>query len=162
MKKEIREISHPALKPSIYNQLTVPLGDNRKIRSSDATPFPMGSGRYLNIFSKISSLNRLKPDWDSYGADKISMTAIDRAHETLRELFNQDFFSEEIMVNVFPMRDGGIQFEFDDDRLSAELEINPEGDTTYILYNKDGNILYKTKIFELSEVLNLLNDEQYA
>ena len=65
-------------------------------------------------------------------------------------------------VNVFPMRDGGIQFEFDGENICAELEINQNGDSTFILFDDDGNIIDKGLLFELSELSTLLEEAQYA
>ena len=60
------------------------------------------------------------------------------------------------------MRDGGIQFEFDGENICAELEINHNGDSTFILFDDDDNIIVKGQLFELSELSTLLEEAQYA
>jgi hypothetical protein len=60
------------------------------------------------------------------------------------------------------MRYGGIQFEFDGKYICAELEISPNGEVTFILFDNDGDIVEEDKVFELSEIPTLLEDAQYA
>ena len=60
------------------------------------------------------------------------------------------------------MRDGGIQFEFDGEHICAELEINPNGNSTFILFDDDGTIIEKEQLFESSELSTLLEEAQYV
>jgi hypothetical protein len=112
--------------------------------------------------SKIEGFAYLQQNWDSYNADAISMIAIDVAKEILNYFHNNEFLTNGIAVHVFPMRDGGIQFEFDGENICAELEINPNGDSTFILFDDEGNIIDKGQLFELSELTTLLEEAQYA
>ena len=61
-----------------------------------------------DLKTRIESFSELKKNWDSYEADEITSSSIITAHSVL------DFLSKTTDINsiaVFPMRDGGIQFE---------------------------------------------------
>ena len=118
--------------------------------------------KYFQYADTIYGFSNLQENWDSYNADTISQTAIYTAIETLNHLHNKGLLANGITVNVFPMRDGGIQFEFDGQYICAELEINPNGEATFILFDDDGDIVEKEQIFELSEISTLLEEAQYA
>lgn len=118
--------------------------------------------KYFQYADTIFGFSNLQENWDSYNADTISQTAINTAIETLNHLHNKGLLANGITVNVFPMRDGGIQFEFDGQYICAELEINPNGEATFILFDDDGDIVEKEQIFELSEIPTLLEEVQYA
>jgi hypothetical protein len=117
--------------------------------------------KYFHLADTIKAFSSIQPNWDSYNADKISKSAIDTAIETLNYLNSKGLLSNGIKINVFPMRDGGIQFEFDGETICAELEINQNGDLTFILFDNDANIVDKKQLFELSELSSLLEEAQY-
>ena len=81
--------------------------------------------KYFQYADTIYGFSNLQKNWDSYNADTISQIAIDTAIEALNPLHNKGLLANGITVNVFPMRDGGIQFEFDGQYICAELEISP-------------------------------------
>ncbi|MEI7725056.1 MAG: hypothetical protein WCK09_08115 [Bacteroidota bacterium] len=139
------------------------LYDFRNI-TKQATPvlFRVNFSEYNNLSVKISGFSNLQSNWDSFNAEIISKVAIKTAKETLDHLNINGWLTSEIEINVFPMRDGGIQFEFDGEHICAELEINPNGDSIFILFDDDGNIIDKGQLFELSELSTLLEDAQYA
>jgi len=118
--------------------------------------------KYFNFANTINGFTNLQPNWDSYNADVISKISIDMAIETLNHLYNKEVISDGIKVSVFPMRDGGIQFEFDGENICAELEINQNAELTFILFDEDGNIVNKGQLFELSELSTLLEEAEYA
>ena len=118
--------------------------------------------KYFNFANTINGFTNLQPNWDSYDADVISKVSIDTAIATLNHLYNKGIISDGIKVNVFPMRDGGIQFEFDGENICAELEINQNAELTFILFDEDGNIVNKGQLFELSELSTLLEEAEYA
>lgn len=118
---------------------------------------------YSSLSNKISAFVNLQKNWDSYDADVISITAIDVAIETLNHLHSKGILSKGINISVFPMRDGGIQYEFDGEFICAELEINQNGDLTFILFDDDGNIINDTKQpFELSTLTARLEEAEYG
>ena len=118
---------------------------------------------YSRLSNKVYAFVNLQKNWDSYDADMISTTAIDVAIETLNHLYSKGVHSMGIKISVFPMRDGGIQFEFDGEYICAELEINQNGDLTFILFDDDGNIINDTKQpFELSTLSTRLEEAEYG
>ncbi len=123
----------------------------------------VGLSRFDNLRSKIERFVHLQPNWDSYDADAISKSAIDKATEALGDLYTNGFLSGGIFVHVFPMRDGGIQFEFDGENIIAELEISPNRELTLIYFDDKGNVIGEPQeLFELSELSTLLEEAQYA
>lgn len=119
--------------------------------------------KYFHYADTIYGFSNLQRNWDSYDADEISKSAIDKAIETLNHLNSKGKLTNDFTVNVFPMRDGGIQFEFDGENLIAELEISPNGELTLIHFDDEGNIIGEPqKLFELSELSILLEEAQYA
>ena len=134
---------------------------NKKENYSGDEKF-IGLTRLNNLRSKIEGLVHLESNWDSYNAEIISKTAVAVAIETVNFLNSKELLSNGLSVSVFPMRDGGIQFEFDGENICAELEINQNGDSTFILFDDDGNIIDKGQLFELSELSTLLEEAQYA
>ena len=126
--------------------------------------FSSSGMKYFELNDKISGFENLVTNWDSYNADSISISAISTGLEILNFLKREGTLTSGIKVNVFPMRDGGIQFEFEAENLDAELEINPQGDLTIILFNDNGDITLKQpiKVYELSELSGYLEDTVYA
>ncbi len=118
--------------------------------------------KYFHFADTIKGFSNLQHNWDSYNADVVSKKAIYTAIEALNHLNSKGQLTNCFTVNVFPMRDGGIQFEFDGENICAELEINPNGDSTLILFDDDGNIIEKGQLFELSELSTILEEAQYA
>ena len=107
-----------------------------------------------NLISKIEEFVHLESNWDSYNAEMISKTSISIAIKTINYL-NSIELSKGLTISVFPMRDGGIQFEFDGENISSELEINHNGELTF--FDNEENIERKPlKIFKLTELSNLL------
>lgn len=126
--------------------------------------FSRSGMKYFELNDKINGFENLPANWDSYNADSISTSAISMGLEVLNYLKREGTLTSGIVVNVFPMRDGGIQFEFEAENLDAELEINPQGDLTLILFNDNGDIILKQPIksYELSELSSHLEDNVYA
>ena len=118
--------------------------------------------KYFYFADIINGFSNLQPNWDSYNADAISPNSIEIGMETLNHLLNAGLLSNGIKISIFPMRDGGIQFEFDGENICAELEINQGGELTFILFDDDGNIVDKGPLFELSELSTLLEETEYA
>lgn len=118
--------------------------------------------KYFHFADKINGFSNLLPNWDSYNADAISKDAIIKALDALNYLNNKGFLSGGITINIFPMRDGGIQFEFDEEVFCGELEINHNGELTFILFDDDGSIVEQQQLFELSELSTILEETEYA
>jgi hypothetical protein len=69
--------------------------------------------------TRIKSFSELENNWDSYGAEKITKQSITTALHMLSPFFYRAL-SVNKSISVFPMRDGGIQFEIGDYK---EIEI---------------------------------------
>jgi len=118
--------------------------------------------KYFNFVEKISEFSKLHSNWDSYDADPISKNAITIALKTLTFLNINGILSSGVTVNVFPMRDGGIQFEFDSAAFCAELEINVNGELKFIIFDDKDNIVEEIQLFELSELSTFLDELEYV
>ncbi len=135
--------------------------DEKKFRQTTSNYPNINWKKYIQYSDKIKGFSNLNENWDSYGAERISQMAIDVAIQTLDSLNMNGERINGISINIFPMRDGGIQFEFDGKYVCAELEINPLGETTFIFFNNDGDIKGKKNFFELSELPTLIEEAQY-
>lgn len=122
----------------------------------------IGLSRLNNLRSKIEGFTHLEANWDSYNADVIDKNVINKALDTLDYLHTIGLLSNGIVVHVFPMRDGGIQFDFDGKNVFAELEISPNKDFTFILFNEKGKVLSKEQLFELSQLSTIIEEVEYA
>jgi hypothetical protein len=90
----------------------------------------------LNI--KIESFSELQDNWDSYDADKITKQSIITAHVFLDSIHKKFDIN---IVSVFPMRNGGIQFDIGD----KEIEIlNNEIKEFY--FDSENNIIHENCI----------------
>ena len=108
----------------------------------------------------IMGFAHLEQNWDGYNAEPISSSSIATALEVLGQLENDRMFSRKISIHVFPMRSGGIQYEFDAENLSAELEIDTNGGMQFIVFDEKGNIIDRAPLFdyELSSLAYSLED----
>ncbi len=111
--------------------------------------------RYLKLLNSINSFKDLKQNWDSYNANAISPTAIIKAIEILGIIDTHIGSTNTAHINVFPMRDGGVQFEFDDENAMAEIEIGENGQLNLIIYNNEGDITVEDKLSDPYSVLDL-------
>lgn len=114
--------------------------------------------KYFKFRDAINGYANLQENWDSYNANPVSNNSIEISLEVLNYLLFSGILSKGIYVNVFPMRDGGIQFEFDGDNICAELEINQNGELTFIQFDCEGNIIKEQQLFELLELSILLKE----
>jgi hypothetical protein len=78
------------------------------------------------LYRKLDSLKELEHDWDSYGADPISVDAIESAKAALKEIFERTGFVPDYVV---PCPDSGVQFEYHraDKMGGTEIEIENNG-----------------------------------
>lgn len=117
---------------------------------------------YLRLYNTINSFSQLHSNWDSYNADPISETAIAQAFTILRHLQVIDILSSGIEINVFPMRDAGVQFEFDSEGLTSELEIDKEGKMKYIEYSENGEVLNEESFSDYRNIEDVLTISEYV
>ena len=172
MKVEIkkRQFSSPTQRSNVRIELisspVIIVDTSLRIKRYFTTPLSGKPHVLKNIETegKIKGFSGLPQNWDSYGADPISERAIWTALKIANHLSLPSNLPEGIMVNVFPMRDGGIQFEFDREDFCAELEISSEGEMEFFLFDENGEIIdhQKLEIYEMSQLSSLLESSPYA
>jgi hypothetical protein len=101
------------------------------------------SNHFIDLMNRIEQFSTLKPNWDTYGAEQTNELVIEIARKLLIDLYSKNLIDPVFTVNVFPIRDGGIQFEIDADEDSCEVEISPKEILTLITYDLEGNIKSK-------------------
>ena len=149
----------------INQYLTLLNTDQQKAVLTVVRTFAAGQqqkNKHQLLQNTIYLFSDLLPNWDTYNADPISKAAIAKAIQTVDFLNQEAFISDTLNINVFPMRNGGIQLEFDNSYLSAELEINLEGHQTFIRFDTSGNIVEEKPLTDLSQLTTLLEAIQYA
>ena len=90
------------------------------------------------LHNKIDTFSQLEYNWDSYGSLPITSQSILTAHNVLDGIIQTMFLIDGEYLNetgVYPMRDGGIQFEIGDYK---EIEIL-DNDVREFLYDDDFN-----------------------
>jgi hypothetical protein len=88
---------------------------------------------------RIESFSELRKNWDPYDADEITPQSIITSCNVL-DLISKTYDINEIYV--YPMRNGGIQFEIGD---YIEIQIL-NSDVTEFKFDSDFNIISETKL----------------
>jgi hypothetical protein len=102
------------------------------------------------ILDEIQQLRHLEPDWDSYGADSIDRSALDRAAQfvlrttALMRLSGMEFPTPE----VGPAPDAGVSLLWPDRGLGeVEARFSPYGDRFVVVQNlklvNEGGIIWE-------------------
>lgn len=88
---------------------------------------------YPEVAERIAYLAGLEPDWDGYGAGRISPAAVDKCVRLLNAI-DPDCYSRAGQPFVAPMADGGLELEWEPvhDR-ELMLVIPPDGTTVRFL-----------------------------
>lgn len=89
------------------------------------------------LCNTLLSFRELEYNWDSYGGEKIDGLSVNIASLYLRNMLDLTIKN----ARVFPMRDGGVQFEIGD---NLEVEINGL-QITETLFDDDCNVLTEYK-----------------
>lgn len=106
-----------------------------------------------DIIDRINDFAELNQQgWDNDDANPVTEIAIEKAIELVD--LNFKYFDD---VYVFPMREGGVQFEYEE----IEIEIGPDGVITCILFDKEYNVIYNEIVneTELETILKTLKNE---
>jgi len=84
---------------------------------------------------KVDSLTELQPDWDTFGAARISDMAVARAHSVLRFLEGNALVppSDIKPIALVPVASGGVQIEWTTPRAEMEIEISPHGSIVLVV-----------------------------
>ena len=137
---------------------TKPMSDEITLKPPSETGSPQPGGRGLAVgASTLSSVHRngvasdgliwpvleqifefaeLEPNWDSYGAQPISLLAVKKAVQLLSQL--AAIWPAAVAVSlrpydVAPLSNGGVQLEWRSSKGSLEVEINPGAGYGYLL-----------------------------
>lgn len=113
---------------------------------------------YKYFIELINGFKKLSHGWDSYEAEVIDEKAMLMARNTVSSLRDQGGLISSWSTNIFPDRNGGIQFKFDGDNLCAELVITKKGDLTLTFFNKKGDIEYEIKDILYYNVMGSINE----
>ncbi len=92
--------------------------------------------RIKQTLTRIESLGRLEPDWDSYGglpATSVARTAAIEWVEIAADLFGSRVDAAAVPYSVAPLAHGGVQLEWRGARGIVELEVGPSGDLGYLV-----------------------------
>lgn len=108
--------------------------------------------KYNKLKNIIYSFSKLGENWDTYGAEAITQGVIKKALSVLDLLYRNRLLMGGFNTHVFPMRDGGIQYEFDNEYMSIELEINPDGDMLYVIYDSSGSFINEVELFDQNDL----------
>ena len=111
---------------------------------------------YTYLKDKLSSFDKLDKNWDGYNAESIDLKVILKAFDFLCYLEYSNIV-DNIKINVFPMNDGGIQFEFDG-KLESELEINSELILTFKVFDNESNLILQKTINSYNEIVNKIKE----
>jgi hypothetical protein len=80
------------------------------------------------IYDRISTLEKLEENWDSYGGLPVAAAAISRVRVLLSNLDIEDMPTP----HVAPLPDGGVGLQWRVAGRDLEIEIEPNGETHYL------------------------------
>lgn len=137
-------------------------GDSYR-RSYSGTVVSHNSIQVASMISIVDSFSELHENWDGYNADRITSAAQKSAINIIHQFGKNDVFNK-ISVHIFPMRDGGIQFELDGSIITAELEIDPKGTVKFMQYNEVGDIADERQLsdYDVNSISEIIEDSVYA
>lgn len=137
--------------------------DSSYRRGYSGTVVSHNSIQVASMISIVDSFSDLQKNWDGYNADRITSVAQKSAINILHQLGKNNIFNR-ISVHIFPMRDGGIQFELDGSFITAELEIDPYGTVKFMLYNDEGDIRDERQLtdYDVNYIDEIIEDSVYV
>ena len=93
------------------------------------------------ITDKVRHFAELLPDWDSYGAEPVTLQAVQIGVDVLNDpLFLQLLPRHNARLAAFPRRDGGLQFDVDGGRYALEVIISAAGETEYTFFDSRSDV----------------------
>ena len=126
--------------------------------------FDVGSESFIHpnlseAFAQIAKLKGLEEDWDSYGAEAMSESAITIAQNFLFKAQMQPEVAEALKYDdiraqpscVAPLNNGGVQLEWDGFNTAIEVEISPDGQFDYLFSKGRGSARKFTAVNEAQE-----------
>ncbi len=105
-----------------------------------------------DLIKTIYRFKELQYNWDTYGAEKISVESISIAIQIVKI-----FESSNLLVNyAFPMRNGGVLLEMNFENYNLELEINENNKINLLVFNKDNDFKFECD-YDIIDLANLIN-----
>lgn len=105
------------------------------------------------LVNHVFRFKELPQDWDSYGAEKISIDSIVTAIQIIKF-----FESSSLEIEyAFPMRDGGVQLEMGFKNYNIEFEIYNENHLNVLIFDNYDNLKSEKK-YNTTNIQNLLSD----
>lgn len=95
----------------------------------------------LKALKAFESLEALAEDWDSYGSEPPTPTAIASARDLLWKAvweFSATARGYVVPVAIVPLSGGGVQMEWTKDEKNLEVEVGPRGEFGYLLVTGSG------------------------
>jgi hypothetical protein len=95
-----------------------------------------GLAAYTALLKKINRFQLLKNDWDSYGSEPSSETAVAVASALVSEIFVElapRVSAQAVPFFAAPLSGGGVQLEWGNGTARIEVEIGPDGKFGYLL-----------------------------
>ncbi len=86
---------------------------------------------------KLRELRSLPLNWDSYGASPIADSAVQTSLSVIGHLRRLNL-PEPIVV---PVPDGGVQFEWQNERCELEVEVRPDKTVEFLVVDRNGKML---------------------
>ena len=140
--------------PGIRISTSYEIGTTLKKRSI----FPLLSSKAKSIISKINSFRFLENNWDSYGAEPVSETAIKNA---VRFVSKVDDFSIYIYFTA-PGRDGEVMIELRSvEDGSVEIFFNRDGSNEVMLFGENDEIISETTLEEdFNKIIDFIHGQR--
>jgi hypothetical protein len=94
-----------------------------------------------SVHERISGFAALEPDWDSYGAERPSASAIRTARQVLDDLvilYARQFGDKVLPFWASPLPSGGVQLEWRASTAELEVEIDSKGRLAFLLQKGQG------------------------
>ena len=119
----------------------------------------------------LANLAALESDWDSYGASPITTTAVETAQALLSEVhrrFGASGGARLAPTDIMPLRNGGVQMDWQAPDIALELRVGPQGAIQYLLiHDPDGEERYEQRdqadwSNALSAIYQVLTDGECA
>jgi len=114
-----------------------------------------------SAMKKLDELKNLPEDWDSYGADPISLHAIEVAKSVITSVmkaFGGIIGTVVQLTDIIPLADGGVQLEWVGPHDKLEVEISPNGTIShlYIAVFEDRRIYEEAEDDSLDDINGMI------
>lgn len=92
---------------------------------------------FESFSSSLNEYKNLDHNWDGYNAEKPSLPAIEYAKKIIKYLILHGIKNP----FLYPMRNGGVQIEFQEHTNNFEIEINPDKSIILLVFDNQDNLI---------------------